>query len=185
LLLPTLGWRFLSTHAEHWLTRFQYDAVLMPVVFIGFVDGWKTVDRWLRQRNDRHRRAGRAVAAGGSLAIALTLCLSYPLHRLLESSLWRGSRDTADASRAVSFIPGDAVVEATNQLAPHLTSRDTVYTVAGAPAGTAQWVLLDVERGDFLRTAAQQQSYRASLLGSGNYTEASRAGRFVVLQRHP
>jgi len=44
--------------AARLLTRFQYDAVLMPVVFIGFVDGWQSVDRWLAQRNDRHRRAG-------------------------------------------------------------------------------------------------------------------------------
>jgi uncharacterized membrane protein len=185
LLLPTLAWRFLSTHSEHWLTRYQYDAVLMPVVFIGLVDGWQAVERGLARRSDRHRRAGTVVVAVGCLAVALALCLSYPLHRLLERSLWRGDSQTADASRAVSFIPRDAVVESTNQLAPHLTSRDTVYTVSGAPAGTAQWVLLDVERGDFLTTAAQQQTYRASLLASGNYTEAAEAGRYIVLRRRP
>jgi uncharacterized membrane protein len=183
LLLPTLGWRFLSTHPEHWLTRVQYDAVLMPVVFIGFVDGWKAVDRRLRQRGDREHRTGSRLAAGACLAIALVLCLSYPLHRLLERSLWHGDRETADASRAVSFIPDDVVVEATNQLAPHLTSRDTVYTVSGAPAGTAQWVVLDVERGDFLTTANQQRNYRATLLASGSYAEAGQAGRFIVLHR--
>jgi hypothetical protein len=185
LLLPTLGWRFLSTHSEHWLTKFQYDAVLMPVVFVGLIDGWIAVERQLRRRSERHLRAGSTLAAGGCLAIALALSLHYPLHRLLEPNLWKGDRLTADASRAVSVIPDDAVVEATNQLAPHLTSRDIVYTVTGAPAGSAQWVVLDVERGDFLSTAAQQRDYRAALLASGRYTEVSQAGGFVVLQRSP
>jgi hypothetical protein len=185
LLLPTLGWRFLSTHAEHWLTSYQYDAVLMPIVFASFVDGWRAVDRRLSQRSDRQRRVGSALAAGGCIAIALALCLHYPLRRLLEPSLWRGDSDTADASRAVSFIPGGVIVEATNQLAPHLTSRDTVYTVSGSPVGTAQWVLLDVVRGDFLRTAAAQQNYRTGLLASGNYVEVVEAGRFIVLHRRP
>ncbi|MDQ1423520.1 MAG: hypothetical protein QOD72_1018 [Acidimicrobiaceae bacterium] len=185
LLLPTLGWRFLSTHEGHWLTKYQYDAVLMPVVFVGLIDGWNAVDRRLRQRNDRHRRAGTAVAAATCVAVALALSLHYPLHRLLEPSLWKGDAVTADASRAVSAVPDDAVVEATNQLSPHLTSRDIVYTVGGAPAGTAQWVVLDVERGDFLSTAAQQRDYQAALLASGAYTEVTEAGRFVVLHQRP
>jgi hypothetical protein len=167
------------------MTKYQYDAVLMPVVFVGLIHGWRFVDRRLRQRSDQDLRAGTALAAAGCLAVALLLSLHYPLHRLLEPSLWKGDSVTADASRAVSVIPDDAVVEATNQLSPHLTSRDIVYTIGGVPPGTAQWVLLDVERGDFLRTTAEQREYRTALLASGDYTEVTEAGRFVVLQRHP
>jgi uncharacterized membrane protein len=185
LLLPTLGWRFLSTQGSHWMTKYQYDAVLMPVVFVGLIDGWSAVDRRLRQGSDRRLRDGTALAAAGCLAVALALSLHYPLHRLLEPSLWKGDSVTADASRAVSVIPDDAIVEATNKLSPHLASRDIVYTVGGAPPGTAQWVVLDVERGDFLRIAAEQREYRAALLASGDYTEITEAGRFVVLQRRP
>jgi uncharacterized membrane protein len=39
IALPTLAWRFWSTYPTYWGTGFHYDAVLMPIVFIAFIDG--------------------------------------------------------------------------------------------------------------------------------------------------
>ena len=39
LAVPTLTWRFVSGNPAYWDTDYHYSAVLMPIVFVAFIDG--------------------------------------------------------------------------------------------------------------------------------------------------
>ena len=38
LALPTVAWRMLSTNPHHWAHNLQYDAILMPILFVSFIE---------------------------------------------------------------------------------------------------------------------------------------------------
>ena len=43
ILLPTLLWRFAAGQDEYWGPDWHYSAVLMPVLFLGLVDGVRSL----------------------------------------------------------------------------------------------------------------------------------------------
>ncbi|GAA2860336.1 hypothetical protein Acy02nite_56540 [Actinoplanes cyaneus] len=114
---PTLVWRFWSANPSYWGTGFQYSAVLMPIVFVAFLDALP------------ERRARAAAHAACVIALAATMLAPLPLRGLLDPGM-RG----ADAVRlALARIPDDARVAADNRLAPQLTSRCEVYFFPAYP----------------------------------------------------
>jgi uncharacterized membrane protein len=118
--VPTLAWRFWSTNPSYWGTGFQYSAVLMPIVFVAFLDALTTT-------GTGRRRARVAAHATGVIALAATLLSPLPLRGLLTPGAWATDTEAGQIRLALARIPDDADVAADNRLAPQLTARSTVY----------------------------------------------------------
>jgi len=139
LLLPTLGWRFISANPSYFGTSEHYSAVLMPIVFAAAVEAMdRDRERLGRRQLRQHCALGLAVTVG-------TLPL-HPLVELVEPSTWTTPARVQVAARIMALIPDGATVAATNRLAPQLTDRATVTLICQQtppPPEPPQWVLFD------------------------------------------
>ncbi|BCY06988.1 DUF2079 domain-containing protein [Actinoplanes sp. L3-i22] len=133
-VLPTLAWRFWSTNPLYWGTGFQYSAVLMPIVFVAFLDALTTTGT--------RRRALVAIHATCVIAVAATLLTPLPLRGLLSPGVWATDAEARQVRLALAHIPDNARVAADNRLAPQLASRRTVYFFPAYPrAGVRpEWI---------------------------------------------
>ena len=180
LVVPTLAWRFVSTEQAYWGTMYQYSAVLMPIVFAGFVDALVR----LRAVRQPQATAIARTALLASLAFTAMLLPDYPLWALTHSATWSTAQRVGAARALMARIPGNVDVAAGNQLAPQLTDRDTVslfdqYTPADRPA----WVLVDTEDPDnFPLSGGQQAQIIAELEHEGYRTAGDEAG-YLLLER--
>lgn len=117
--LPTVAWRFWSTNPSYWGTGFQYSAVLMPIVFVAFIDGVPAA----------------LVRRVGYFACVIAVLLPGPL--------LRGEWGTDfGRTNVLSTVPDGVRVAADNRLAPQLTARCTVYFFPAYPQGDVlpEWV---------------------------------------------
>ncbi|WP_329538457.1 DUF2079 domain-containing protein (plasmid) [Streptomyces sp. NBC_01450] len=131
--VPDLAWRLLSDNPAYWGTGFHYSAVLMPIVFVAFLEA-------LRYADVRQRRYSLAV--GG--AVTALLLPQFPLVQIFQTNTWRTDPRVAQAHRVLERIPTGATVAASNRLVPHLTDRAQV-TVFGFPGSRPdpQWIVVD------------------------------------------
>lgn len=178
LVLPTLGWRFLSQDPNHWGMIWHYSAILMPIVFLALVDAVRTVRTSPRALLVSYGKVVVPVVT----AVAIVLALELPLRDLLRSETYRTDARTLDARRAVDAVPDGASVETNVTLMAHLTPDHTVYWVGGAKGVSPDYLALDLNSGwsqpvtDPVRLASQ-------LHPEAPYEVSFQAGQFVVLKR--
>ncbi|MEU2656498.1 DUF2079 domain-containing protein [Streptomyces sp. NPDC007325] len=177
LVLPTLGWRFVSQDANHWGMHWHYSAVLMPVVFLALVDGVRAVRTsprpWLA--------AYGKVAVAAATAVALVLAANLPLRDLLKSETYAADARAEQARAAVAAVPAGASVEADVPLLAHLTADHTVYWVGTSKGATPDYLALDLrgwsgQTSDPAATAAQLHPEAA-------YEIVHRSDGFAVLRK--
>jgi uncharacterized membrane protein len=190
MIVPTLLWRFATNNPSYWVDNYHYNLVLMPIVFMAFVETLPRLlgsDRWPLRIGSRITvrplRVAGQIAAPVTLAIALFLAQDRPLVGLVDGSALR--RDPgAEAIRAqLDRIPDGASVGAGNRLAPQLTNRCTVYLlpdfrVAGL---RPQWVV--VASGGDWPLDAEHQEMEITTLKSLGYQEVVRQPGLVMLRR--
>jgi len=143
MVLPTLGWRFISTNQNHWGQLFHYDLVLMPIVFAALIDGA------VRARRDSRRPWRWYAHAAPTLAllVGLFLCTRYPFRDLVNPATYQPSPRAPAAERILSKIPDGATVETDLGLLGQLTHRTRVFFVGNAAPVVPQFVLLDARTG--------------------------------------
>ncbi|GLW14499.1 hypothetical protein Stsp01_12420 [Streptomyces sp. NBRC 13847] len=147
LCVPTLAWRLLAGNEHYWQPNFHYNAILMPLVFAGFVDV-------LHRRTDLVPPARRRWLLTFSAAFTAVTAAVYPLHDLVLPSAWRTPAHVRTAERLLARIPDGDTVASSNRLAPMLTGRATVSLVCfgtgpdpasptALPADPPRWVVSD------------------------------------------
>jgi uncharacterized membrane protein len=171
--LPTLAWRFGTGNPSYWGTGFHYSAVLMPIVFIAFVDG-------LRRLGGTR---GMTRWAGPTCLVVTALLLVIHIARPPSQPQWT-TEQQATAARVLATIPDGASVAASNRLAPHLTDRCHVLLFPNFPsADTApEWVVLARPFVGWPTSPAHQLARLAAVEASG-YDVVTDAGS-VILLRH-
>jgi uncharacterized membrane protein len=137
--VPTLIWRFWSTDPLYWGMGFQYSAILMPIMFVAFVEAISKLKFFQR---DIRRRWAAAVAAV-TCAVVCTLVFPWPLKGLFNSKNWHLDQSVRDTKVILAEIPSGSTVAADNHLAAQLTSRCTVYLFPGYPGNglDPEWVV--------------------------------------------
>lgn len=181
LIIPTLGWRFLSTNQSYWGTGYQYSAVLMPLVFAAFVHALAN----LNESSDRRQAVAiRRTALASSLVFTAALLAGFPLWTLTKSSMWHTPARIAVARQVIAEIPENATVTTGNQLVPQLTDRDTVSLLEPpTPQSRPAWVLIDTESPtNFPLAPGQQATIISQLRGEGYRTIDDRDG-YLLLER--
>jgi len=167
MVLPTLGWRFLSTNQNFWGQSYHYDLVLMPIVFGALIDGA------LRARRDSWRPlAGYARAAPAlALVVGLVLCARYPFKDLVNPATYRPSPRAQSADRVLAQIPDGSTIETDIGLIARLTHRTQVFFVGKASPVVPKFVLISYTGQDSL------------MLDPVKYAEALHPGvRYVLLE---
>ncbi len=180
IAVPTLLWRFWSTTSNYWVPHFHYDAILMPIVFVSFLDA---LDRLAPRFTGRLRLAGKAVIVG-SLAIAVLWTGRLPVAELVKPQAWQISPRVAAIDQLLARIPNNAIVAAPNDLAPQLTHRTTVYLFPSYPDQNVQcdWVLID-EKAKMQLPADHRSSRVTELTTTGGYRQVASAQHVLLLWR--
>ena len=180
LVVPTIAWRFVSTDVAYWGTGYQYSAVLMPIVFAGFVDAL------VRLRTARHPFSVpiARTALLTSLAFTAMLFPDYPLWALVHSDAWHTAPRVAVARGLLDRIPDNVSVAASNQLDPQLTDRDTVSLFdQQTPALRPAWVVVDTQNPSDFPLGAGQQAQIIAELGKEGYRTVGDADGYLLLER--
>jgi len=173
LVVPTLGWRFLSSNPAYWGMSFHYSAVLMPIVVAALIDGLR-----------RHRGRRWPVLAV-SVLVTAWLVPQNPFAQLASPGLWQTDARVVAVNQVLARIPSGTSVSASNWLAPQLTSRDDVSVFGFTPLTTshAEYVVADTrELGTFPVLHEQQAALLLQARGLG-YAVIDQVDGVVLLHR--
>ncbi|MET9967369.1 DUF2079 domain-containing protein [Streptomyces sp. NPDC006356] len=177
IALPTVGWRFVSSYAQYWGTDWHYNAVLMPIVTLAFVDALDTARHstraWLRSYVE-HLPAAVAAAS-----VALTT--SLPLAALTESEIYRKPARVTAVERLLAQVPDDASVEANIAPISRLTSRCRVFWISNTRGIDPDFIALDNSRKRY----SDVEAYARELHPDARYVVTGTAYGVVLLERQP
>lgn len=133
--LPTMLWRFVGSYVVAWRTDTHHSLVLMPIIFIAFVDA-------LERR--RSSPAGLKRYLMGCAAITLLLFPQFPLWGVFQPATWKNDPHVAAAQRMMALVPDNVTVQASNTLVPHLANRTSVSIFGwGESRPNPQWIVVD------------------------------------------
>ncbi|MHA7283981.1 DUF2079 domain-containing protein [Arthrobacter sp. TMS2-4] len=123
ILLPTLLWRFAAGQDEYWGSDWHYSAVLMPVLFLGLMDGVHS----LRTRPRRWVRSAALLGVPAAVTACLILLPSQKFAVLAEPDTYRQSDRWEAAHRMMDLIPEGSTVESGVVLMAYLAPETRVY----------------------------------------------------------
>jgi uncharacterized membrane protein len=211
-VLPLLAERMLASgYPLWWQAKFQYDAFLVMMLCCAAVDGaarlaehWPARwDRWLtypfrrpawlrlpggrppgtpRDRGETPRTPLSTLWAAAICAAALVYLPSSPLGSVLHPNFYGVNARMRAAAAAVAHVPPGVEVEASNNIGPRLSGRDTVLLLDGTPRW-APWVVGDTIGLDFPFCTPRQQAEQVAYLRAHGYAQVFAADGYVVLHR--
>ena len=120
--------------------------------------------------------------AAGICAAALVYLPSSPVGSLLKPGFYGTNARMRAAAAAVAHVPAGVEVEASNNVGPALSGRDTVLLLDGTPRW-APWVVGDTIGLDFPFCTPTQQAEEVAYLRAHGYAQVFAADGYVVLHR--
>jgi hypothetical protein len=155
---------------------FHYGLAVMPIVFVAFLDAYP---RWRENRFGLVRQYARW-SGPVILGIALILAPHFPATLYVGhlGSHIRLSARVKTAYEMMSHIPDGALVEASNDVAPHLTDRCDVVMWPFTQIDT-QWLLVDTE--DRYYVVRGEQAHVADVQRRG-YQIVEQRDSFILLR---
>jgi uncharacterized membrane protein len=201
-VLPLLAERMLASgYPLWWQAKFQYDAFVVMMLCCAAVDGaarlqrrylkvsarWDTwlTYRWSRPAWLRHGGAAWRPAtlwAAAICAAALVYVPSSPFGSLLHPGFYGINARMRAAAAAIAHVPAGVEVEASNNIGPRLSGRDTVLLLDGTPRW-APWVVGDTLGLDFPFCTPSQQAQEVAYLRAHGYSQVFADHGYVVLHR--
>ncbi len=198
-VLPLLAERMLASgYPLWWQAKFQYDAFVVMMLCCAAVDGAARLQRRWPERWDKLltyparrpawlRRGGAAwrpatLWAAAICAAALVYVPSSPFGSLLHPGFYGVNARMRAAAAAIAHVPAGVEVEASNNLGPRLSGRDTVLLLDGTPRW-APWVAGDTLGLDFPFCAPSQQAQELAYLRAHGYSQVFADDGYVVLHR--
>jgi len=198
-VLPLLAERMLASgYPLWWQAKFQYNAFLVMMLCCAAVDGAARLQRhwperwnaWLTYPWSRPawlRRGGAAwkpatLWAAAICAAALVYLPSSPFGSLLKPGFYNTNARMRAAAAAVAHVPAGVEVEASNNIGPALSGRDTVLLLDGTPRW-APWVVGDTLGLDFPFCTPSQQAQEVAYLRAHGYALVYADHGYMVLHR--
>jgi uncharacterized membrane protein len=139
VVLPTLGWRFLSGDPHYWGTDWHYSAVLMPVVVLALADALSTA----RHSPSARVRSYASQLPAAVVAAALALTTTLPLSALTEADVYRKPAEVRAVEGLLDRIPDGASVEANIGPISRLTSRCRVFWIGNTRGIAPDFIAID------------------------------------------
>jgi uncharacterized membrane protein len=187
-VLPLLAERMLASgYPLWWQAKFQYDAFVVMMLCCAAVDGAARVQQhWPRSltREGRLHWLGRpaTVWAAAICVAALVYVPSSPFGSLLHPGFYGVNSRMRAAAAAIAHVPAGVEVEASNNIGPRLSGRDTVLLLDGTPRW-APWVVGDTLGLDFPFCSPRQQAAELTYLQAHGYSLVFADDGYEVLHR--
>lgn len=127
LVLPTFAWRFVGDNPFYWGLDWHYGMVLMPIVFVAFIDAW-----------ERHRTRWMNVPlAIGTVVtcVVVPMVMTSPVAELAKSSTWDDPPRAAAGRAAIAAVPEDVKVVTDIALLKHLVTHRDAYWLGTVESG--------------------------------------------------
>lgn len=187
-LLPLLSWPslilVLPGILENTLTNFksqfsglyQYDAVLIPGIFLGMILG---IEFLLKKYPDNRVPLRKIMMIAGFVGFLLRSPLSPAS---FPKDLFTSNPDRNAINELLSKIPNNASVTAPTNLVPHLSQRKEIYILGTEPAA-ADIVIIDENNLSEFNDQNQLQNYADSYMNYGNYAYEEIQNRYFILKR--
>ncbi|MFL6054326.1 MAG: DUF2079 domain-containing protein [Actinoallomurus sp.] len=173
--VPCLAYRLASNNPLYWSTQVvHYNAILMPIMFVAFVDG---VGRLERGRWPYARLAVPAV-----LLIAVALVPGHQFRHLYDPEFYRMPPHARAAHRILRLVPDGARVAAGNYLAPQLTDRCDVVLFPNVDHVPVDWVVVDTARMSGVPAPREQQEAALAGLSSEGFQRFAQDDGIVVFR---
>jgi hypothetical protein len=122
------------------------------------------------------------VAWAALFAVAAVLVSLGPLLHAGDPGAWRLTTRDRAAAAAAAAVPDRALVEADNEIGPHLTRRTRVLLLDRTPRH-ADWVLADTAEHSFPFRSVEEQRERVRFLRFQGYRVVFEREGYVVLHR--
>jgi uncharacterized membrane protein len=201
--IPLLVERMLANiFPAWWVTSYQYNAYLAAILVFAAVDGAARLDRQLLARRHRVQEGADPPRSGGlrsagpwsvALACAAAMCAvaiclvpHFAFGQALRPSFYQQNAQEKAAAAADAMVPSGVRVEATDNLGPQLSARDTVLLWDGdgdTPPFGAPWVVANISQPQFSFTGVREQRQRVALLERHGYKVVFSSHGYVVLHR--
>jgi uncharacterized membrane protein len=177
LAAPLLAERLFSDKPEHWGLDQHYNAFLAAILVAAAVDGLMRLVCGasripvLTRRTAWLRRGKPWLAVGWSSLVfvfAVVITHSFPARSVFNADQWASDPLTTAQAAATAVIPSGVCVEADDNIAPHLSSRDQVILLDQVPRG-CPWVVLQTVADVYPFTSELQIVERVDWLQSNGY----------------
>lgn len=139
-MLPTLGWRFLSTLSGHWGPTWHYSLMLMPIAYVAAAESAALL------ASSRHGLLRGWARSGPAILLMFTVAVvpQMPLWRLTEASAWQVSNPrVAAADRLIELVPRGSTISADISLMNQLVDRGDVYFIANRDNPLVDYIVVD------------------------------------------
>ena len=142
--VPELAINLLSSTPTQTSIHFHYTAGITPALVAGSIFG---AARIVRRRPDLTRPLVVAVVALSLVAGWWLGPLPYPGGERLAADDWRVEPRDRIAKRAISLVPGNAAVSASNAPGAHLSERERILSFPYRH--DAEWIVVDEQRASY------------------------------------
>ncbi len=199
LIFPNLVTRFLTELPQRWIIRFQYGAVLAPLIAFGSIYGINFLRNtaakllaWIKITQRQTAINIRDVLDGLILAILVLapLIQSYrvgtPLFRMFDPAVYRDSENNRINQDLLGRIPSNASVMAQSAFVPHLTHRPEIYRYEDTLLAQTQpeYILMSLnEHSDPPYTREQLEERVAKLRQDPRYTALFWDGTRLLMRK--
>ena len=180
--LPLVLERLLDVKFPNWWsTSGQYNAYLVIILACAAVDGAARLDRWISRTRHGWTALGWAVI---TCAAAVALVPRFAFGQALHGSFYHRDARANAAIQAANAVPSGVTVEATDDVGPQLSGRDTVllWNGYGGSPTFPPWVVANVARDEFTFANVAEEVQRVALLRQHGYQIVFQGGGYVVMR---
>jgi uncharacterized membrane protein len=176
LLIPGLAQNLLATYGPQVSSIYQYDALVIPGLFIGLLYGLSAVrTKWARYENGI-RRAFAFFVVSSFILFSPVSPVTFPIFFFGSDPVW-------DAYRAIAkSIPDGVSVAAPTNLISHLSHREEVYLLGNEPA-PPDIIIVNIADSFGFESGEEFQAYVNHYVESGLYTSTLLDGQYGILTR--
>ena len=188
--LPGLALRFLSTNTAYWGTNWQYNATIMPVLFVAAA---AAIGRWQRLPGSpaaavamlRTRTLGGIARHGPAMmaAVAVALAFQFPLNDLWRGATYRIDDHVRAADAAMAVVPDGATVQTTLGLLAPLAARTDTFWIGNAGNPLTDYVIIDNDDSGYSPALKDVPAFVAAMYPDDGYTEVFERDHVYVFRR--
>jgi uncharacterized membrane protein len=187
-MVPLLLERLLNVKFPAWWeVGDQYNAYLIIIIVFAAVDGLVRLDTRILPKIRSQWQSGKYPVAVACVMAVVSVAVipHFPFGNLLHTSYYHRNWEQEDAVLAANHVPNNVVVEAASNVAPQLTSRDTVLLWDGDGDSPLypDWVVTCTSEGEFTFPTIADQTARVRLLKEHGYVTVYSVGGYLVMHK--
>jgi uncharacterized membrane protein len=165
--LPSLGLRFISTNSNYWGTLWQYNATVMPILFIAAIE---VLGRW-QGSPGRVKAAAAKHGAAMMVAVCAAMAFQFPLSNLWHGSTYTIGPQVTAAEAAMAQVPNGATVQTTLSLLAPLAARTDTFWIGNSGNPATEYIVFDGPNSGYTPAPSNVPAFIDQLYPKAGYRE--------------